>query len=107
MITYKLFRLKHGKLYPLYVNANKPTPLGVWLDAEAGERTSDGKVKSRLGKLAYRPGWHSGDMPVALHIGEKKSLAMLSQAIAHPSRYGVNAKSKPIMIIQRRLEDMV
>lgn len=72
MITYKLFRLKHGKLYPLYVNASKPTPLGVWLDAEAGERTSDGKVKSRLGKLTYRPGWHSGDMPVALHIGEKR-----------------------------------
>lgn len=72
MITYKLFRLKQGQLYPLYVNANKPTPLGVWLEAEAGELTSDGKVKSRLGKLAYRPGWHSGDMPVALHIGEKE-----------------------------------
>ena len=101
MITYKLFRLKHGKLYPLYVNANKPTPLGIWLVAEVGERTPDGKVKSRLGKLAYRPGWHSGDM------ARKEMLTMLSQAIAHPSRYGVNAKSKPIMIIQRRLEDMV
>lgn len=72
MITYKLFRVKQGQLYPLYVNANKPVPLGVWLKAEAGERTPDGKVKSRLGKLAYRPGWHSGDMPVARHIGEKK-----------------------------------
>lgn len=55
MITYKLFRVKQGQLYPLYVNANKPVPLGVWLKAEAGERTPDGKVKSRLGKLAYRP----------------------------------------------------
>lgn len=72
MITYKLFRIKNGKLYPLYVNANKPTPLGIWLKAEAGELTPDGKVKSRLGKLAYRPGWHSGDMPVACHIGEKQ-----------------------------------
>ena len=80
MITYKLFRLKQGQLYPLYVNANKPTPLGIWLEAEAGERTLDGKVKSRLGKLAYRPGWHSGNMPVALHIGEKAN-----PADTHPS----------------------
>lgn len=71
MRTYKLFRLKDGQLYPLYVNAIKPTPLGVWLEAEEGPRTDDGKVKSRLGKLAYRPGWHSSDKPVALHIGCK------------------------------------
>ena len=73
MKVYKLFRLKQGMLYPLYVNANTPVPLGIWLKAQEGERTPDGKVKSRLGKLAYRPGWHSSDVPVALHIGKKKS----------------------------------
>lgn len=72
MKTYKLFRLKQGELYPLYVNADKPIPLGVWLKVEEGERTANGKVKSRLGALAFRPGWHSVDMPVALHIGKKK-----------------------------------
>lgn len=73
MKTYKLFRLKQGKLYPLYVDANTPVPLGVWLEAKEGQRASSGKVKSRLGELAFRPGWHSCDMPVALHIGKKKN----------------------------------
>jgi predicted PurR-regulated permease PerM len=27
-------------------------------------------VKSKLGPLAYRPGWHAGDVPIATHIGE-------------------------------------
>ena len=31
----------------------------------------DGKVKSKIGDLAYRPGWHAGDLPMATHIGEK------------------------------------
>ena len=73
MKTYKLFRIKDGKLYPLYVNANKETAIGKWIEAEAGERLVNGKVKSRLGGLAYRPGWHSSDVPVALHIGEKEN----------------------------------
>ena len=73
MITYKLFnQKKDGKLYPLYVNANKPTEIGKWLRAEEGPMTEDGKVKAKkLGKLAFRPGWHSGNLPVALHIGDK------------------------------------
>ena len=57
MKGYKLFRFKKGKLYPLYVLADKEIPLGIWLDAEDGP-LENGKVKSRLGKLAYRPGWH-------------------------------------------------
>jgi hypothetical protein len=28
------------------------------------------KVKSKLGPLAYRPGWHAGDSPIATHIGD-------------------------------------
>ena len=71
MKAYKLFRLKNGVLYPLYVNANIPVPIGQWLPAVSGERTEDGKVKSRLGKLAYRPGWHCSEYPIATHIGLK------------------------------------
>lgn len=69
--AYKLFRYKAGKLYPLYVNANTETPVGVWLEAQPGERLPTGKVKSKLGGLAYRPGWHCSEIPLASHIGVK------------------------------------
>lgn len=76
--AYKLFRIddKTGKLYPLFVSANEEIPQGVWLNADEGERAADTKsgaqkVKSKLGALAYRPGWHSGDIPLATHIGVK------------------------------------
>lgn len=72
--AYKLFRTDDkGNLYPLFVNANKPVPMGEWLKAEAGPLTEAGKVKSKIGELAYRPGWHSGEYPVATHIGGKSS----------------------------------
>jgi hypothetical protein len=71
--AYKLFRTKgDGNLYPLFVNADKPVPIGEWLEAEEGPQgKAQGKVKSKLGDLAYRPGWHAGDLPVATHIGGK------------------------------------
>jgi hypothetical protein len=73
MIAYKLFRIKGNEIFPLYVLANQPTPMGEWLQAQEGEPTKDGKkVKSRLGALAYRPGWHCSERPIATHIGEKK-----------------------------------
>lgn len=71
--AYKVFRVKDGKLYPPMV-ANKggsDTPVGVWLDAEEGEFaglsvTGKEQVKSTQGgTLAYRPGWHLGDLPRA------------------------------------------
>lgn len=68
--AYKLFRQKGDDLYPLFVNANKPVPMGEWLEAESGPLIG-GKVKSSLGPLAYRPGWHAGDLPIATHIGGK------------------------------------
>lgn len=68
--AYKLFRAREGELYPLFVNANEALPMGEWLRAEAGPPTAGGKVKSKLGPLAYRPGWHAGDLPLATHIGE-------------------------------------
>jgi hypothetical protein len=73
--AYKLFRVdpKHpGKLFPLFVDANTPVEKGKWYPARAGEMAGD-KVKSKLGPLAYRPGWHAGDLPIATHIGGKSS----------------------------------
>jgi GNAT superfamily N-acetyltransferase len=72
--AYKLFRTsprEPGKLFPLFVNADKPVPMDEWLRAEEGPAAAGGKVKSKLGPLAYRPGWHAGDLPVATHIGMK------------------------------------
>ena len=70
--AYKLFRLKSGRLYPLYVLSNQEVPLGVWLQAQSGERLPSGKVKAKLGKgLAYRPGWHCSDVRLNLpHLKE-------------------------------------
>ena len=71
--AYKLFRVhpKHpGKLFPLFVDANTPVEMNKWVDAKEGEM-KNGKVKSKIGDLAYRPGWHAGDLPIATHIGEK------------------------------------
>lgn len=67
---YKMFSMIGGKLYPLYVLADKETPIGEWLPAEVGPMV-DGKVKSKLGKLAYRPGWHIAEIPNSPWIGKK------------------------------------
>lgn len=71
--AYKLFRVhpSHpGKLFPLFVDANTPVEMNKWVEAKEGEM-ANGKVKSKIGALAYRPGWHAGDLPIATHIGEK------------------------------------
>ena len=76
MIAYKLFKVKKkypGQLFPLYVMANEPVPIGVWLPAKEGPRNKDGKVSSKLGPLAFRPGWHLSDIPLAIHIGQKEN----------------------------------
>jgi len=52
------------------VDANTPVEMNKWVDAKEGEM-ANGKVKSKIGALAYRPGWHAGDLPIATHIGEK------------------------------------
>lgn len=72
--AYKLFRVdpsQPGKVFPLFVGADKPVPFGVWIEAELLKPQDGGKIKSKLGPLAFRPGWHSGDVPVATHIGDK------------------------------------
>lgn len=74
-IGYKLFRTKKSepeKLSPLFVDANTEIPIGEWIDAKCGEQTNNGKVKSLLGALCYRPGWHlNADIPHVTHIGIK------------------------------------
>jgi hypothetical protein len=85
MIGYKVFRVdkKHpGQLLPTKIaNPGKyGTPIGVWLDADTGEiaRNADGSIKTNTkgrisvkadsdnsGTLAWRPGWHLGQMPEA------------------------------------------
>ena len=74
--AYKLFKIKKGKpgqLFPLYVNADTPVNIGVWEDADIGATTDAGKVKSKIGPLAYRPGWHAGVLPMSSHIGGSRT----------------------------------
>lgn len=81
-IGYKVFVLKNGELYPPMV-ANPDgaaTPVGVWLDADAApiagqSKTGRNQVKAGgkgtqggSGKLAYRSGWHLGEIPYALQF---------------------------------------
>jgi hypothetical protein len=85
--AYKLFRTKANKpdeLYPLFVNANKSVPVGEWVPAEVGPIAASGKVKSKLGELAYRPGWHAGDLPVATHIGGKSAPGLKAPDFRRP-----------------------
>lgn len=71
--AYKVFKVKNGKLYPPMVAnpGGADTPIGVWLMADEGEfaglsKTGRPQVKSTgSGTLAYRPGWHLGDLPIA------------------------------------------
>lgn len=84
-IGYKVFYQKDGKLYPPMV-ANpdgKDTPVGVWLDADEGVRAGVSKTgrprvkaggkgtQGGSGTLAYRPGWHLGEIPYALQFNRK------------------------------------
>lgn len=71
-VGYKLFRKKDGRLYPLFVNSDKEVPVGEWIDAENGEMDENGQVRSRLGGLAFRPGWHINSVvPYVDHIYTK------------------------------------
>lgn len=93
MKAFKLFYVKDGKLYPPMVSnkGGKPTPIGVWLKAEAimpcdkeeVDRNcsnvpehlrryhilAGGKGTSCSKKLlSYRPGWHLCEIPYALQF---------------------------------------
>ena len=82
---YKVFVLKNGKLYPPMVAnpGGDATPVGIWLDADAApiagqSKTGRDQVKAGgkgtqggSGSLAYRPGWHLGEIPYALQFNRK------------------------------------
>lgn len=78
--AYKLFKIKNGKLYPLYVYTNEEIPLNTYIEAKEGIRTERGKVKTKLGELAFRPGFHLTEIPFADHIGKKQPNGKLYQA---------------------------
>jgi hypothetical protein len=62
--AYKLFRTRKdrpGELFPLFIGANKPTPVGQWIVAE--------HIPTK--GFAERPGWHSGSTPFAPHLMKK------------------------------------
>ena len=71
MVTYKLFRIKNEKLYPMFVYATEEMPLGEWINAKVGELKDETHVKSRLGALSLRPGFHSCEVPFTDWIGKK------------------------------------
>ncbi|MHC4757093.1 MAG: LPD38 domain-containing protein [Planctomycetota bacterium] len=75
VVAYKLAKVKKsapGKLFPLFVGANTPFEFNKWVKAEVGPAAKGGKVKSKIGPLAFRPGWHAGDSPQATHIGGRE-----------------------------------
>ena len=73
-VCYKLFRKDaNGNLHPLYIGAKDIVPIGRALTAVVGPIAADGKhVKSKLGSLALRPGWHCCEAPYAGHIGKRQ-----------------------------------
>ena len=79
MITYKLFKEKNGKLYPLYVEANREMEIGKWLTAVCGEKVDETHVKSKLGALSLRPGFHSTKIPFTDWIGKRQPDGTLAQ----------------------------
>ena len=78
-IAYKVFFEKDGKLYPPMVAnpGGADTPVGVWLNADIGASappSKTGRPQVQAGgkgtnaskmSLAFRPGWHLGDIPKA------------------------------------------
>lgn len=81
MITYKLFRTKNGKLFPLYVEANREMEIGKTLFAQIGELADETHVKASGcgGKLSLRPGFHSTRIPFTDWIGKKQPDGTLAQ----------------------------
>lgn len=72
IVVYKMFRKKKsGKLGPLFVSRDEDIPMGVWLTAKVGQKADDTHVKSSLGKLSLRPGFHSCLVPFTNWIGKR------------------------------------
>ena len=84
-IAYKVFYAKDGQLYPPMVAnpGGAGTPVGVWLDADIGASAAPSKTgrpqvqaggkgtNASKSSLAFRPGWHLGDLPMATQFARK------------------------------------
>lgn len=84
-IAYKVFYAKDGQLYPPMVAnpGGAGTPVGVWLDADIGVAAAPSKTgrpqvqaggkgtNASKSSLAFRPGWHLGDLPMATQFARK------------------------------------
>ncbi len=84
-VAYKVFYAKDGQLYPPMVAnpGGAGTPVGVWLDADIGQAappSKTGRMQVQAGgkgtnaaksSLAFRPGWHLGDIPLAKQFARK------------------------------------
>ena len=81
----KTYKYK-GRLYPLFITKeNDYITVGKWYKCGQGElkikvddcgmpvQGSSLKVGSKLGNLAFRPGWHLASLPLTRHIGKGKS----------------------------------
>lgn len=81
MTTYKLLRIREGRLFPLYVEHQRELEMGIWLDARIGELADATHVKSRGSgnRLALRPGFHSTKVPFTDWIGKKGTDGRLYQ----------------------------
>lgn len=96
--AYKVFLAKDGELYPPMVAnpGGAGTPVGVWLDADIGKAAPPSKTGrpqvqgggkgTNSGKisLAFRPGWHLGDIPLA------KQFAKLNPATGKKELFPAN-----------------
>lgn len=96
-----------GLLFPLFVGAKEKDGIkpGVWYKCGTGELRIEvdetGKpipggaiqVDSKLGNLAYRPGWHLASAPVTRHIGVGGSRAKDNRN-NYDSMYSENVWSK-------------
>ena len=73
--------MRNGKLFPLYVEANREMEIGKWLKARTGEMADDTHVKANGcgGKLSLRPGFHSTMIPFTDWIGKKMPDGTLAQ----------------------------
>ena len=79
------FKKYPGELFPPMVAnpGGKSTPVGIWLNADVGKMAADSKTgrkqveaggkgtQATRGKLAFRPGWHLGDLPYAKQFARK------------------------------------
>lgn len=96
MTTYKLFRLRNGKLYPLFVESKREMIMGQWLEAGIGELVDDGHVKSKLGPLALRPGFHSCEVPFTDWIGKRQGEELVQRRDTVWCECEVMGKEQPV-----------